>query len=354
MPFSIIRNDITKQCVDAIVNAANNDLLMGGGVCGAIFAAAGAKQLQAACDSLAPVHTGEAAITPGFGLPAKYVIHAVGPVYRRGLYDEEAQLRSCYVNALKLAHEHGCESIAFPLISSGIYGYPKDEALSVATCAIAGWLAANDADNDMDVQLVVFDKEAFKISEELHGNVQSFIDEHYVQANMMKRHGPTRAAAEILPYSEFAYEESLSDTAPAETTFTMESAQMYPSAVAAKLESAIGKLDEPFSETLLRLIDSKGKSDVEIYKRANIDRKLFSKIRTGRGYIPSKKTAVALAVALELTLAETRDLLSRAGFALSRAVIFDVIIEYFITQKKYDVFEINNVLFKYDQPLLGM
>ena len=136
MPFEITRNDLTKMRVDAIVNAANTSLQMGGGVCGAIFGAAGAEKLQAACNPLAPIKTGEAVITPGFDLPAKYVIHAAGPVYRDGNHDEEAQLRSCYTNALDLANKNGCESVAFPLISSGIYGYPKDEALAVATSAI--------------------------------------------------------------------------------------------------------------------------------------------------------------------------------------------------------------------------
>jgi O-acetyl-ADP-ribose deacetylase (regulator of RNase III) len=153
MPFTIIRNDITKVRVDAIVNAANTGLAQGGGVCGAIFKAAGARELQAACDKLAPIKTGEAVITPGFALPAKYVIHAAGPVYRGGGHGEEELLRAAYTNALKRAVENNCESIAFPLISSGIYGYPKDEALRVATAAIRDFLG----EHDIDVSLVVFD-----------------------------------------------------------------------------------------------------------------------------------------------------------------------------------------------------
>ena len=145
MPLTIIRNDITKLHVDAIVNAANANLQMGGGVCGAIFSAAGADRLQAACDNLAPIRTGDAVITRGFALPAKYVIHAVGPVYRDGKQGEETLLRSCYKNALDLAQKHECESVAFPLISSGLYGYPKDQALAVATSAIGQWLLDNDS-----------------------------------------------------------------------------------------------------------------------------------------------------------------------------------------------------------------
>jgi O-acetyl-ADP-ribose deacetylase (regulator of RNase III) len=154
MPFKIIHGDITKQKVDAIVNAANTSLRAGSGVCGAIFAAAGAKNLQAACKKLAPIKTSEAVITPGFRLQAKYIIHAAGPIYRGGGYGEEKLLRDTYTNALKCAVENGCKSVAFPLISSGIYGYPKDEALKIATSAIQEFIA----DNDIDVTLVLFDK----------------------------------------------------------------------------------------------------------------------------------------------------------------------------------------------------
>ena len=383
MPLTIIRNDITKMNVDAIVNAANTNLQAGGGVCGAIFSAAGVDRLQRACDKLAPIQTGDAVITKGFSLPAKYIIHAAGPVYRDGKHNEEDLLRSCYRNALGLAKKHGCDSIAFPLISSGIYGYPKDEALSVATSAIGEWLM-ND---DMDVSLVVFDKTAFALSNELLGEVKAFIDENYVDERSLRfnRAQPllwadtesfgvddaamsvslfesekslTLDAAVFLPMTESAEESKKEETDQSlkrKQTDAPPLAQMAPtvSQKSKKLEDVVGRLDEPFSAMLLRLIDIKGKTDVEIYKRAYLDRKLFSKIRTGKGYMPSKKTAVALAVSLELSLAETRDLLERAGFALSRSVVFDVIIEYFITRKLYDIFEINNVLFEYDQPLLG-
>jgi O-acetyl-ADP-ribose deacetylase (regulator of RNase III) len=153
MPLSIVRQDITKLRVDAIVNAANTGLARGGGVCGAIFEAAGAREMEAACDKLAPIKTGEAVVTPGFALLAKYVIHAAGPVYRGGNHGEEAMLRAAYTNALKRAVENGCESVAFPLISSGIYGYPKDEALRVATAAIQDFLL----EHDIAVSLVVFE-----------------------------------------------------------------------------------------------------------------------------------------------------------------------------------------------------
>ena len=341
MPFTIVRQDITKMKVDAIVNAANTDLQMGGGVCGAIFKAAGAAQLQAACDKLAPIKTGEAVITSGFDLPAKFVIHAAGPVYRyQNAEQSEKLLRSAYMESLRLAIENNCESIAFPLISSGIYGYPKDEALQVATATIQDFLI----NNDIDITLVVFDKSAFTVSRELLGAVESYIDEHYVDTHQIKRR-------KLLDVERQAISEA--DERANIFNEPLLEEMLAPIGAPAPLDDLVGNLDEPFSQMLLRLIDAKGMTDVEVYKRANLDRKLFSKIRSNKGYMPSKRTAIALAVALKLSLDETDDLLERAGYALSHAVKFDVIVEYFIANGKYDVFAINEVLFEYDQPLLG-
>jgi len=341
MPFTIVRQDITKMKVDAIVNAANTDLQMGGGVCGAIFKAAGAAQLQAACDKLAPIKTGEAVITSGFDLSAKFVIHAAGPVYRyQNAEQSEKLLRSAYMESLRLAIENNCESIAFPLISSGIYGYPKDEALQVATAAIQDFLI----NNDIDITLVVFDKSAFTVSRELLGAVESYIDEHYVDTHQIKRR-------KLLDVERQAISEA--DERANIFNEPLLEEMLAPIGAPAPLDDLVGNLDEPFSQMLLRLIDAKGMTDVEVYKRANLDRKLFSKIRSNKGYTPSKRTAIALAVALKLSLDETDDLLERAGYALSHAVKFDVIVEYFIANGKYDVFAINEVLFEYDQPLLG-
>jgi len=339
MPFIIVRQDITKMKVDAIVNAANTALQMGGGVCGAIFKAAGAHELQAACNKLAPIQTGEAVITPGFRLDAKFVIHTAGPVYRDGKHGEEELLRSCYTNSLKRVLENGCASVAFPLISSGIYGYPKVEALHVATAVIQDFLDSQD----MDVSLVVFDKAAVELSEKLIGEVASYIDEHYVE-----EHRDTRRDLLDVERKVFDEAEIIKYNAPMQK---MEESILE--APTAGIDDLVGNLDEPFSATLLRLIDTKGKTDVEVYKRANLDRKLFSKIRSSKSYMPSKRTAVALAVALELSLDETDNLLERAGYALSHSQKFDVIVEYFIVSRKYDIFEINEVLFKYDQSLLG-
>ena len=264
MPFIIIRNDITKMPADAIVNAANTALKMGGGVCGAIFKAAGASELESACNKLAPIKTGEAVITPGFKLPVKYVIHTAGPVYNGGNYGEEELLRSCYLNSLELALENGCESIVFPLISSGIYGYPKAEALRVATAAIREFLA----DHDLYVTLVVFDKAAFSASEKLMSEIEAFIGENYIG-----EHDDSRRFNHLLKVKE--------------------------NVLIMSRDAEPGSLDEPFSQILLQLIDAKGRTDVEIYKLANINRKLFSKIRSNKDYMPSKRTVIAFAVALK-------------------------------------------------------
>lgn len=337
MPFNLIRNDITTMRVDAIVNAANTSLQEGGGVCGAIFKAAGALKLKTACDQLTPIQTGEAVVTPGFNLPAKFIIHTAGPIYHDGNHREEELLRASYFNSMKRALENKCESIAFPLISSGIYGYPKTEALRVATEAIRDFLNCNK--NDIDVTLVVFDKSAFAVSERLLGEVSNYLQKNYSgDYDDPRRSRPSLDVEVVRECKEYDLLPSKSISGPISKD---------------GLDVLVGNLDEPFSTTLLRLIDIKGRTDVEVYKRANLDRKLFSKIRTGKGYLPSKPTALALAVALELTLAETDDLLKRAGYALSPSRKFDVIVEYFITNGNYDIFEINQVLFHYDQPLLG-
>ena len=339
MPYTIIRQDITKMRVDAIVNAANTNLRQGGGVCGAIFQAAGAGSLRAACERLAPIAVGEAVITPGFGLPAKYIIHTAGPVYVDGRQGEEAQLKACYQSSLRLAAENGYESIAFPLISSGIFGYPKREALQAATAAIREFLEGHD----MDVFLAVFGKAAFAAGEELLGKVASYIDEHYVSSHSVGRRA-WEAAHNMdgsMPYRR----PSAAERHEMDRELTRSPQK--------SLDEIIRQMDEPFSQALLRLIDQKGWKDAEAYKRANLDRKLFSKIRTGKNESPSKRTVLALAVALGLNPRETDDLLRRAGHALSRSQIFDVIVGYFISSERYDIYEINEVLFTYDQPLLG-
>ncbi|MCF2620364.1 O-acetyl-ADP-ribose deacetylase [Oscillibacter valericigenes] len=329
MPLEIVRNDITKMKVDAIVNAANETLLGGGGVDGCIHRAAGPELLQE-CRTLGGCRTGEAKLTGAYRLPCKYVIHTVGPVWNGGKYGEREQLASCYRSSLVLAKKHGCETVAFPLISSGVFGYPKDQSLRVAVDTISEFLA----ENDMTVYLVIFSRAAYAIGNKLFADIAAYIDDHYVDAHTDSRRERMRRMS------------------------VLEGRALSAGAAAAPmsadgLDSLLAHLDAGFSETLLKLIDRSGKKDSEIYKKANVDRKLFSKIRNNPDYKPSKPTAVAFAIALELSLPETRDLIARAGYALSASSKFDVIIEYFIRQKKYDIFEINEALFAFDQSLLG-
>ena len=329
MPLEIVRNDITKMKVDAIVNAANETLLGGGGVDGCIHRAAGPELLQE-CRTLGGCRTGEAKITGAYRLPCKYVIHTVGPVWNGGKYGEREQLASCYRTSLALAKEHGCETVAFPLISSGIFGYPKDQALRVAVDTIGEFLLHND----MTVYIVIFSRTAYQISSKLFADIAEYVDDHYVDAH-------TDSQRERLRRMSVLESRTLSADAVA-----------APMAVGG-LDSLLAHLDAGFSETLLKLIDRSGKKDAEVYKKANVDRKLFSKIRNNPDYKPSKPTAVAFAIALELSLPETRDLIARAGYALSASSKFDVIIEYFIMQRDYDIFKINEALFAFDQSLLG-
>ena len=334
MPLQIVRNDITKMEVDAIVNAANSSLLGGGGVDGSIHRAAG-PELLAECKTLGGCKTGSAKITMGYRLPCKYVIHAVGPRWRGGKHGEREKLVSCYRTSLALAKEHGCETAAFPLISSGIYGYPKDQALKVAIDTISDFLL----ENDMTVYIVIFDRKAYQISEKLFSDIAAYIDDNYVD-----EHTDSRSM-------QMMRLEMLSREEPEEVSFGAPPAPM--AASARTLDDALSQIDESFSEMLLRKIDEKGMTDAQCYKKANIDRKLFSKIRSDRLYKPSKPTALAFALALELPLDETKEMLMKAGFALSHSNKFDIIIEYFIEHGNYNVFEINEALFAFDQSLLG-
>ena len=340
MPLEILRNDITQMKTDAIVNAANPALQRGGGVCGAIFAAAGAAELQQECDAIGHCDTGQAAITKGDGLYANYIIHAVGPVWRGGVHNEAELLASSYTSSLRLALEHGLASIAFPLISSGIYGYPRDAALQIAISAIGRFLL----EHEMMVYLVVFDRESYSLNKNLSAAIRQYVDERYVEQHTLPRRAKLLQAEESL--SEILADVSYTPLASQKPAFAEAAMQR-------SLGDIVNRLDESFSQMLLRLIDEKGTTDVETYKRANIDRKLFSKIRTGKGYTPRKPTAMALAIGLRLNLDETRDLLARAGYALSHSYKLDIIVEYFITEGNYNIFEINEALFAFEQPLLG-
>ena len=337
MPLQIIRNDITKMSVDAIVNAANTSLLGGGGVDGCIHRAAG-PELLAECSTLHGCETGGAKITKGYRLPCKYVIHAVGPRWRDGKHREQELLESCYRTSLNLAKENGCQSVAFPLISSGIYGYPKDQALKVAVDTISTFLL----ENEMMVYMVIFDRKAYQISGKLFADIAAYIDDRYVEEHTDRR-AEQRRRLEAL--SEESCLEAALAPMPPETICESYSGQ--------SLEEALGQMDESFSEMLLRKIDESGMTDAQCYKKANIDRKLFSKIRSDKFYKPSKPTVLAFAIALELPLAQMREMLGKAGFTLSHSSKFDIIVEYFVERGNYNVYEINEALFAFDQSLIG-
>lgn len=345
MPFQIVRNDIAAMEVDAIVNAANSKLTMGGGVCGAIFKGAGARRMKRACDEIGSCQTGRAVYTPAFDLNAKYVIHAVGPVWEGGNADEEELLISAYTQALRTAASLGAKSIALPLISAGSFGYPIDQAYDIATKTIRTFLERHD----IMVYLVVFSDAATEIARAIPDDLQEFINSTYVDESEdqdIRAHQRGRHAH----MASLDLDEELS------ATFSMEDAVEdagFDAVPSMPLEEALMNLDESFSATLLRLIDERGLSDAAVYKRANISRQLFAKIRKDDEYRPSKPTVLALAIALEMDLADTEELLKRAGFSLSHSSKFDVIVEYFLRIGERDVFAINEALYAYDQPLLG-
>ena len=331
MPFEIVRNDIVNMKVDAIVNTANPRPIIGAGTDKAVHDKAGARLLLARKE-IGNIAVGEAAITPVFDLDANYVIHTAGPIWKDGRSGEEELLASCFRNSLGIAKKKDCESIAFPLISTGSYGFPKPLALQIAVREISSFLM----ENEMQVYLVVFEKQSFELSEKLFKSVSSYIDANYVSDKMNLEYGTSKVRRRN-------YEDMLLHESSYEITSKMPN-----------LDGMLNNLDRGFSENLLDLIDRTGKKDSEIYKKANVDRKLFSKMRNNADYRPSKTTAIAFAIALELNMDETNDLLSKAGFALSQSSKFDVIVRYFIENKKYDIFELNSVLFEFDQPLICM
>ena len=379
MPFEIVRNDITRMRVDAIVNAANPTLLGGGGVDGAIHRAAG-PELLAECETLGGCETGKAKVTGAYRLPCRYVIHTVGPVWQGGNRGERDLLVSCYRESLRLAEEKGCESVAFPLISAGVYGYPKDQAIKVAADTIRDFLL----EHDMHVYLVVFDRNAFTISQKLYANIQAFIDDAYsgIEREQWERRSRIRkamySASEHMPSPSAAPEpkkkqslfrrqvkpaaqrETAADffvkpdaQTDADTEFCAGAAYGAAADQTEELRKYLARMDEGFRDMLLRKIDEHRMTDAECYKKANIDRKLFNKIKNQADYKPGKSTVLALAVALELPLDETGEMLGKAGFALSHSSVFDLIVKYCIRQGNYDIYEINEALFSFDQKLLG-
>lgn len=365
MPFQIIRNDITKVKADAIVNTANPKPVIGSGTDSAIYKAAGEKLLLKERQKIGDIAPGQVAHTDAFHLDAKYVIHTVGPAWVDGDHGERDLLHSCYEKSLAKAAELSCKSIAFPLIATGVYGFPKDEALQIALAEINRFLMSHD----MKVILVVFDRKAFELSGKLVGDIEEYIDEHGAEKLREEEYGGDygnerrmrRAryleSTMILGAPSDAFEEEPDEDEAGDIT---EGAAVFADAMPAfldvsgkSLDEVLGSTGDTFQQRLFELIDESGMDDVTVYKKANIDRKVFSRIRCKEDYKPKKKTAVAFAIALRLDMPTMLDLLSRAEIALSPSNKFDLIITYFITNKVYDIYEINAALFKYGQPILG-
>ena len=339
MPLKIVRNDIASMKVDAIVNTANPYATVGTGVDSRIYNAAG-NQLSIARREIGTMDFGQVKATPAFNLKAKYVFHAVSPYYNGGDKKQIKLLENCYKESLKLAVENKCKSIAFPILSAGNMGFPKDLAFHVAVREISNFVL----NNDLLVYLVVFDKEIFSLSEKVFLDVESYIEENYVDQLIEEEYEFGSLVTQKLRVCEIS-RNLLDEDIAIESTVEEKSR---------KLDQLMDQLEESFSESLLRLIEEKNMKPSKVYKEANVDRKLFSKIKNNWDYQPTKNTAVAFAIALHLNLDETKDLLGKAGYALSHSSKFDIIIEYFIEKEEYDIFEINNVLFAFDQNLLGV
>ena len=343
MPLQIIRQDITKMRVDAIVNTTNEEMVGYSGVDLAVHEGAG-PELDAECAKIAPLGLGMAKITRGYNLDAKYIIHTSGPVWHGGLIGESIILKSCYIESLKLAVAHGCNSIAFPLISSGVYGYPKDQVLKFAIQVITEFLF----EHEMMVYLCVFDRKSYEFSKKLFTEISEIIDDKYVEEH------DEDCIAELEKFEAMCSERLVRKECVESTPPIQAPAESYGSAKGKSLREYMKQMDKPFAYKLFDLIDERGMTDVECYKKANIDKKTFSKIKCNPGtYKPSKQTAVAFAIALKLDLDETQNLLATAGLTLSRSFTFDKIIRYFIQKEIYDIFEINEALFEFDQVLLG-
>lgn len=332
MPFSIVRNDITKMKVDVIVNTANEEPIYSNGTDTAVYEAAGAEELLRARQKIGYLEEGEVAITSGFNLSAKYIIHAVSPYYYDGNSGEEKKLRSCYEKSLELALRHNCKSIAFPLIATGNYGYPKEEGMQIALNVISSFLMKKE----MMIYLVVFDNESHRLSGKLFTDIEAFIDENYVEEKTQQEYTILQEPRKKKPEYHF-------DTRELPNVLSKK----------ASVEDVIANADETFQQQLFRLIDERNYDDVEVYKRANIDKKLFHKIKSNEKYKPSKQTVIAFALSLRLDLNETNDLLKRAGFALSPSNQYDLIIQFFIERKIYDIYKINSVLFDYNEKCFG-
>lgn len=366
MPFQVVRNDITKMQVDAVVNTANPLPTYGPGTDAAIYKAAGEEKLLKRREEIGNIEPGTSVITEGFDLPAKYIIHTVGASWNGGEESEEQIIRNCYESVFDLALQNHVETLAVPLLASGSYGFPKGIAIRIAFSEIEKFLL----NNDMIIYLVVFDQKSYSLSSELYGEIESYINDNYVEEKekeeydkeVFGRHNrPNRRTdSQFRPIKDFGA--PVEDNYYAEEDVLNAEPVIYDTVMAdmplpkpqKSLKDAVNNLDKTFMEMVFTFADEKGISDVEIQKRANLDRKAFSKLKCGTTKKPSKPTALALAVALELNLDQTRDLLSRAGLALSPCDKQDIIVKYFIENKDYNIYTINETLFEFNEKLLGM
>lgn len=353
MPLLMIRNDITKMQVDAIVNPANTELCCGRGTSWAIYSAAGEEPLSSACKKIGSCEAGKAVLTKGFALPAKFIIHAVCPQWTDGGENEKELLKCAYRSSLQLAAEYGFQSVAFPLLSSGFYSWPKAEAFHIATTVISEFLL----EKDMTVYLVLYDHESVEVSKKLFSRIEEYIDDHYVEEHdFFAMPAPSAPSAPPIFAPAQMSKQTISAGKSKKSSKKLEIPvflKNLSSVKERKLTDLMANMGETFSQMLLRLIDERGLKDSSVYHKANIDRRLFSKIRNDVNYVPTKKTVLAFAIALELSLDETKDLLMKAGYAFSNSSKFDVIISFFIENRSYNVFEINEILFAYGQPILG-
>ena len=345
MPFLMIRNDITKVAADAIVNPANRNLLQGSGTSRAIYQAAGEQELTAACEAIGYCEPGRAVCTPAFGLPAKYIFHAVCPAWQGGLFGEAEQLAGAYHSALELAAEYHCESVAFPLLSSGNYGYPKEQAFRIAVDTITQYVM----EHDLTVYLVLYDRHSLAVSRKLFALVEEYIDDHYAAQND-ESYQFDRRRRESVERRRWRLEEEA--TPMLETAAAPPPPATTPMA-ARSLEHLMDNLGESFTTRLLRLIDERGLKDSTVYKQSNISRQHFSKIQCNRDYNPKKKTVLAFAVGLHLSEDETIDLLKSAGYAFSDGSKQDWIVRYCLEHKIYNINQVNTLLFQWDQEQLG-
>ena len=337
------------MCVDAIVNTTNEEMVGYSGVDLAVHTLAG-KELDEECAKNAPLGLGQAKITGGYKLPCRYIIHTSGPRWRGGLLGEDIILRSCYVESLKLAVKNGCTSVAFPLISAGVYQYPKDQVLKFAIQTITEFLF----ENELNVYICVYDRDSYEFSQKLFNDIKEFIDDDYVEDHDEEFFDELEESCICCESDEEIETVNVRMSFPFLCNSISSEEHSKGTAADKTLHEYMRSMDKSFAYKLFDLIDEKGMTDVECYKKANVDKRIFSKIKSNaKNYKPSKQTAVAFAIALQLNLEETQDLLASAGMTLSRGIVFDKIIRYFIQKEIYDIFVINEALFEFDQQLLG-